>query len=61
MLPVDSEEFEDFVLAHAPQFVDGMAAADIELAAGETVSLAEARSPLGSQSQRPPLDASDWA
>ena len=40
MLPVDSEEFEDFVLAHAPQFVDGRAAADAELAAGETVSLA---------------------
>jgi antitoxin (DNA-binding transcriptional repressor) of toxin-antitoxin stability system len=30
MLPVDSEEFEDFVLAHAPQFVDGMAAADAD-------------------------------
>ncbi len=36
MFPVDSEEFEDFVLAHAPQFVDGMATADVELAAGET-------------------------
>ena len=46
MLPVDSEEFEDFVLAHAPQFVDGMAAADAELAAGETVSLADARAEL---------------
>ncbi|MGA9284358.1 MAG: type II toxin-antitoxin system Phd/YefM family antitoxin [Solirubrobacteraceae bacterium] len=46
MLPVDSEEFEDFVLAHAPQFVDGMAAADTELATGETVSLADARSEL---------------
>lgn len=40
MLPVDSEEFEDFVLAHALQFVDGMATADAELATGETVSLA---------------------
>lgn len=46
MLPVDSEGFEDFVLAHAPQFVDGMAASDVELAAGETVSLAEARAEL---------------
>jgi PHD/YefM family antitoxin component YafN of YafNO toxin-antitoxin module len=27
MLPVDSAEFEDFVLAHAPQFIEGMAAA----------------------------------
>jgi PHD/YefM family antitoxin component YafN of YafNO toxin-antitoxin module len=46
MLPVDSEEFEDFVLAHAPEFVEGMAAADDELAAGETVSLADARDEL---------------
>lgn len=52
MLPVDSEEFEDFVLAHAPQFVDGMATADVELAAGETVSLAEARSEL--ETDEPP-------
>jgi hypothetical protein len=35
-LPADSEEFEDFVLAHAPEFVEGMAAADDELAAGES-------------------------
>jgi prevent-host-death family protein len=46
MLPVDSEEFEDFVLSHAPQFVGGMAAADAELAAGETVSLADVRAEL---------------
>ncbi len=46
MLPVDSEQFEDFVLAHAPEFVEGMAAADAELAAGETTSLAEARREL---------------
>jgi antitoxin (DNA-binding transcriptional repressor) of toxin-antitoxin stability system len=46
MLPVDSEGFEDFVLAHAPEFVDGMALADAELAAGETVSLADARAAL---------------
>jgi prevent-host-death family protein len=46
MLPVDSAEFEDFVLAHAPQFVEDMATADRELAAGETVSLADARAEL---------------
>lgn len=46
MLPVDSKEFEDFVLAHAPQFVDGMAAADAELATGETVSLTDVRAEL---------------
>jgi hypothetical protein len=41
--PVDSEQFEDFVLANAPEFVKGMATADRELAHGETTSLAEAR------------------
>jgi PHD/YefM family antitoxin component YafN of YafNO toxin-antitoxin module len=46
MLPVDSAEFEDFVLAHAPQFVEGLAAADDELAGGETVSLADVRTEL---------------
>ncbi len=43
MLPVDSAEFEDFVLTHASQFVEGMVTADDELAAGETVSLADVR------------------
>ncbi len=46
MLPVDSAEFEDCVLTHAPWFVGGMAAADAELAAGETVSLADAHAEL---------------
>jgi PHD/YefM family antitoxin component YafN of YafNO toxin-antitoxin module len=46
MLPVDSAEFEDFVLAHAPEFVEGMVTADVELAAGETVSLADASKEL---------------
>jgi PHD/YefM family antitoxin component YafN of YafNO toxin-antitoxin module len=51
MLPVDSAEFEDFVLAHAPEFVEGMAAADNELAAGETVSLADVRVELEADEQ----------
>jgi len=46
VLPVDSAQFEDFVLANAPEFVEGMAAADAELAAGETTSLADARRQL---------------
>jgi prevent-host-death family protein len=41
LLPVDSEQFEEFVLANAPEFVAGRAAADTELRAGETISLAE--------------------
>lgn len=43
ILPVDSEQFQDFVLANAPEFVEGMAAADRELLAGETTSLDAAR------------------
>ncbi len=41
VLPVDSQQFEEFVLANAPELVAGMAAADAELVAGETTSLAE--------------------
>jgi PHD/YefM family antitoxin component YafN of YafNO toxin-antitoxin module len=52
MLPVDSAEFEDFVLAHAPQFIEGMAAADGELEAGETVSLTDVRAEL--EADKPP-------
>lgn len=51
VLPVDSEDFEDFVLAHAPEFVGGMAAADLELAAGQTVSLASVRAELEDDSR----------
>ncbi|MGH2831877.1 MAG: type II toxin-antitoxin system Phd/YefM family antitoxin [Solirubrobacteraceae bacterium] len=54
MLPVDSEEFEDFVLTHAPQFVEGMADADAELAAGETASLTDVRAEL--EADMPPSD-----
>lgn len=43
MIPVDSAQFEDFVLANAPEFVKGMTTADHELARAETTSLAEAR------------------
>jgi hypothetical protein len=46
MLPVDSEAFEEFVLSQAPQFVEAVGAADVELAAGETVSLVSVRGEL---------------
>ncbi len=52
MLPVDSEQFEDFLFANAAQFVDGMTAADDELAAGETVSLAEVRADFETDESR---------
>jgi prevent-host-death family protein len=51
VLPVDSEEFEDFVLAHAQEFVNGIAKADAELLSGETVSLATIRGELGAEDQ----------
>jgi prevent-host-death family protein len=35
VLPVDSQEFEDFVLAHAPQFVASIATADAAANAGD--------------------------
>lgn len=54
MLPVDSEEFEDFVLAHAPEFIEGMTAADSELAAGETALLTDVRAEL--EADAPPSD-----
>jgi hypothetical protein len=34
------------VLADAPEFVEGMTSADVELADGETVSLADVRAQL---------------
>jgi PHD/YefM family antitoxin component YafN of YafNO toxin-antitoxin module len=52
MLPVDSAEFEDFVLTHAPLFIEGMTDADLELAAGETASLADVRAEL--EANEPP-------
>lgn len=36
IVPVDGDALEDFVLAHATEFVEGVGAADAELAAGKT-------------------------
>lgn len=41
ILAVDSEEFEDFLLTHAPEFIEGMATANAEAATGKTVSLTD--------------------
>jgi prevent-host-death family protein len=49
VLPVDSEQFEDFILANAPEFVAGRTAADAELRAGETISLTELKRQLNSE------------
>jgi prevent-host-death family protein len=46
ILAVDSEEFEDFLLTHAPEFIEGMATANAELATGKAVSLTDTRGDL---------------
>ena len=38
LIPVNDEQLEDWILANAPEFVDGMQRADEEAARGETVS-----------------------
>ncbi len=40
MVPISAEDLDDYILANAREFVEGMAAADRELAAGETRPLA---------------------
>jgi prevent-host-death family protein len=54
VLPVDSEQFEEFVLANAPEFVAGMASADAELRAGETISLTELKRQLEGEDSHTP-------
>lgn len=46
IVPVDAAALEDFVLANAPELVEGMHAANAELAAGRTRSLSDLRAGL---------------
>jgi len=41
VVPIDSEALEDWILANAPEFVEGMRKADEELRRGETISMDE--------------------
>ena len=43
ILPIDAPEAEDYVLSHAPDIVASFRAADTDLKAGRTVSLADYR------------------
>lgn len=52
---VDAEELEDWVLANAPEFVEGIRRADAELAAGKTISLDDF---LAGGPKRPPSSRS---
>ncbi len=40
VVPVDTSELEDWILAHAPEFVSSMAEAERDLKRGRTVSIA---------------------
>lgn len=41
VVPIDAEALEDWILANAPEFVEGMRLADEEMKRGETVWLDE--------------------
>lgn len=41
LMPIDSERFDDHLLATAPEFLAATAEADLELRQGRTVSLAD--------------------
>ena len=41
VVPIDPDALEDWILANAPEFVEGMRAADEEFRRGETISMDE--------------------
>jgi len=41
VVPIDFEALEDWILANAPEFVEGMRQADEEFRRGETISMDE--------------------
>lgn len=58
VVPISEEDLEDWVLANAPQFAADRAAADEELARGETISLdaflaTEVPAPAKTKGRRP--------
>ena len=49
VIPIDADALEDWILANAPEFVQGMRKADDELRRGETLGMDEAFARLGSR------------
>lgn len=49
--PISQEALEDFVLAHAPEFVESLDEADREIASGRTVALREFERELKSKTR----------
>ena len=43
VVPINADALEDWILANAPEFVEGMRLADEEMARGETVSFDDIR------------------
>lgn len=41
VIPIDADALEDWILANAPEFVEGMRLADEEMRRGETISFDE--------------------
>lgn len=41
LIPLNADSFEDFVIAHVPEYGAAMRAADVELARGDTKPLTE--------------------
>lgn len=52
LVPVNSSAFEDLILANAPAFIEDMASADAELAAGETSTLEETLAAIDAEESR---------
>ena len=52
VVPIDSVALEDWILANAPEFVDGMRLADEEMKRGET-TVVDARGRLMTKKPRP--------
>jgi prevent-host-death family protein len=47
LVPIDPDALEDWILANAPEFVEGMRLADEEMKRGETVSFDDLVKPRG--------------
>ena len=60
VVPIDTETFEDYVLATAPEYVSGMAAVDREIAAGTFTGrpLAEVEAEIAGMATRAPPSVS---
>ena len=52
MVPIDAEALEDWILANAPEFVEGMRKAEEEFRRGETIGMDEVFARLDARDRR---------